>query len=107
MTTVYHLGYRDFRSPMLARPVTADIVRSVPTLVTLNPIATPINRAALHVAAQPGMQTLPRHPDLLGHLGHRITGQDRQDGLIPLLHDRHSHQCQSRLPGPVLPANNT
>jgi len=27
MTTVYHLGYRDFRSPMLARPATADIVR--------------------------------------------------------------------------------
>jgi hypothetical protein len=52
MTTVYHLGYRDFRSPMLARPVTADIVRSVPTLVTLNPIATPITHAAaLHVAA--------------------------------------------------------
>jgi hypothetical protein len=36
---------------MLARPVTADIVWSVPTLVTLNPIATPITHAALHVAA--------------------------------------------------------
>ena len=31
MATVYHLGYRDFRSPMLARPVTADLVWSVPT----------------------------------------------------------------------------
>jgi hypothetical protein len=51
MTTVYHLGYRDFRSPMLARPVTADIVWSVPTLVTLNPIGTPITHAALHVTA--------------------------------------------------------
>jgi hypothetical protein len=51
MTTVYHLGYRDFRSPLLARPVTADIARNVPTLVTLNPIATPITHAALHVAA--------------------------------------------------------
>jgi len=58
-------------------------------------------------AAQPGMQTLPRHPDLVGYLGHRITDQHRQDGLIPLLHDRHSHQCQSRLPDRVLPANNT
>ena len=38
MTTVYHLGYPDFRSPMLVRPVAADFVWSVPTLVTLNPI---------------------------------------------------------------------
>jgi hypothetical protein len=51
MTTVYHLGYSDFRSPLLARPVTADLVWSVPTLVTLNPIGTPITHAALHVTA--------------------------------------------------------
>lgn len=42
ITTVYHLGYRDFRSAMLVRPVAADLVWSVPTLVTLNPIGTPI-----------------------------------------------------------------
>ena len=51
MTTVYHLGYRDFRSPMLARPVTADVVWSVPTLVTLNPIGAPIAHAGMHVSA--------------------------------------------------------
>ena len=51
MTTVYHLGYSDFRSPLLARPVTADLVWSVPTLVTLNPIGTPITHAAMHVTA--------------------------------------------------------
>jgi hypothetical protein len=51
MTTVYHLGYRDFRSALLARPVTADLVWSVPTLVTLNPIGTPITHAAMHVTA--------------------------------------------------------
>jgi hypothetical protein len=51
IATVYHLGYRDFRSPMLARPVTADIVWSVPTLLTLNPIGTPITHAAMHVTA--------------------------------------------------------
>jgi hypothetical protein len=51
MTTVYHLGYRDFRSPLLARPVTADLVWSVPTLVTLNPIGTPITHAGMHVTA--------------------------------------------------------
>jgi hypothetical protein len=51
MTTVYHLGYRDFRSPLLARPVTADLVWSVPTLVTLNPVGTPLTHAAIHVTA--------------------------------------------------------
>ena len=51
MTTVYHLGYIDFRSPKLARPVAADIVWSVPTLVTLNPVGTPITHAAMHVTA--------------------------------------------------------
>jgi hypothetical protein len=51
MTTVYHLGYPDFRSSLLARPVAADLVWSVPTLVTLNPIGTPITHAAMHVAA--------------------------------------------------------
>ena len=51
MTTVYHLGYRDFRSPMLVRPVAADVVWSVPTLVTLNPIGAPIAHAGLHVSA--------------------------------------------------------
>jgi hypothetical protein len=51
MATVYHLGYRDFRSSMLARPVAADVVWSVPTLVTLNPIGAPIAHAGLHVTA--------------------------------------------------------
>ena len=51
MTTVYHLGYRDFRSPLLVRPVAADLVWSVPTLVTLNPIGAPIAHAGMHVAA--------------------------------------------------------
>jgi hypothetical protein len=59
------------------------------------------------IAAQPGMQALPGHSDLLGYLHDRIASQNRQHGLIPLFHDRHSHQCQSRLPDPVLPANNT
>jgi hypothetical protein len=51
MTTVYHLGYSDFRSALLARPVAADLVWSVPTLATLNPIGTPITHAAMHVTA--------------------------------------------------------
>jgi hypothetical protein len=51
MTTVYNLGYRAFRSALLARPVAADLVWSVPTLVTLNPIGAPIAHAGLHVTA--------------------------------------------------------
>ncbi|MDQ2709770.1 MAG: hypothetical protein M3Z25_20025 [Actinomycetota bacterium] len=51
MTVVYHLGYSDFRSAKLAKPLTGDLVWSVPTLVTLNPIGAPIAHAGLHVAA--------------------------------------------------------
>ena len=51
MATVYHLGYRDFRSPLLVRPVAADLLWSVPTLVTLNPIGAPIAHAGMHVTA--------------------------------------------------------
>jgi len=51
MTTVYHLGYRDFRSQLLVRPVAADLLWSVPTLVTLNPIGAPIAHAGMHVTA--------------------------------------------------------
>jgi hypothetical protein len=51
MTAVYHLGYDDFRSAKLAKPVAGDLVWSVPTLVTLNPIGAPIAHAGMHVAA--------------------------------------------------------
>ena len=36
MTAVYHLGYSDFRSDKLAKPLVGDVLWSVPTLVTLN-----------------------------------------------------------------------
>ena len=51
MTAVYHVGYSEFRSEKVAKPLTGDIVWSVPTLVTLNPIGAPIAHAGLHVAA--------------------------------------------------------
>jgi hypothetical protein len=51
MTAVYHFGYSDFRSDKVAKPLTGDIVWSVPTLVTLNPIGAPIAHAGLHTAA--------------------------------------------------------
>ena len=51
MTAVYHAGYSDFRSEKLRRPVTGDLVWSVPTLATLNPIGAPMAHVGLHVGA--------------------------------------------------------
>ena len=51
MTAVYHLGYSDFRSDKVARPLAGDVIWSVPTLVTLNPIGAPIAHVGLHVSA--------------------------------------------------------
>jgi hypothetical protein len=51
MTAVYHAGYDDFRSDKLRKPVTGDLVWSVPTLATLNPVGAPIAHVGLHVGA--------------------------------------------------------
>jgi hypothetical protein len=51
MTATYHLGYSDFRSDKLRKPMTGDLVWSVPTLATLNPIGAPIAHVGVHVAA--------------------------------------------------------
>ena len=51
ITATYHLGYRDFRSDKLRKPMTGDLMWSVPTLVTLNPVGAPIAHIGLHVAA--------------------------------------------------------
>jgi hypothetical protein len=51
MTAVYHAGYGDFRSDKLRKPVTGDLVWSVPTLATLNPIGAPMAHVGLHVGA--------------------------------------------------------
>ena len=51
MTAVYHLGYSDFRSDKVAKPLTGDVLWSIPTLVTLNPVGAPIAHAGLHVSA--------------------------------------------------------
>jgi hypothetical protein len=51
ITATYHLGYSDFRSSKLRKPVTGDLVWSIPTLATLNPVGAPLAHAALHVTA--------------------------------------------------------
>ena len=50
-TAVYHLGYSDFRGEKLRKPLAGDAIWSVPTLVTLSPLASPITHAGLHVNA--------------------------------------------------------
>jgi hypothetical protein len=51
MTVFYHAGYSDFRSDKMSKPLTGDVIWSVPTLVTLNPIGAPIAHAGLHTSA--------------------------------------------------------
>ena len=51
VTATYHLGYSDFRSSKLRKPIAGDLVWSVPTLATLNPVGAPIAHAGLHVTA--------------------------------------------------------
>jgi hypothetical protein len=51
MTAVYHAGYSDFRGEKMRKPLAGDVVWSIPTLVTLNPIGAPIAHAGLHTSA--------------------------------------------------------
>jgi hypothetical protein len=51
MTAVYHAGYSEFRSDKVLKPLTGDVVWSAPTLLTLNPIGSPIAHASLHTSA--------------------------------------------------------
>jgi hypothetical protein len=51
ITATYHVGYGDFRSSKVRKPVTGDLVWSVPTLATLNPIGAPLAHVGLHTAA--------------------------------------------------------
>jgi hypothetical protein len=51
LTTAYHLGYSDFRSKKLIQPNIGNTIISVPTLVSANPIGSPIAHAMMHIAA--------------------------------------------------------
>lgn len=51
MTTAYHAGYKDFRSPKMVQANIGNTIMSVPTLLAANPIGAPIAHAALHVSA--------------------------------------------------------
>jgi len=51
MTGIYHAGYSDFRSEKMRKPLAGDAIWSVPTLITLNPIGSPIAHVGLHTSA--------------------------------------------------------
>ena len=50
VTTVYHLGYSDFRSRKVAQANVGNAIISLPTLVSANPIGSPITHAIMHIA---------------------------------------------------------
>ena len=51
ITAVYHLGYSDFRSEKVRKPIVGDVIWSAPTLTTLSPFGAPIAHVGLHVSA--------------------------------------------------------
>ena len=51
ITSAYHLGYADFRSRKLFQANIGNTIMSVPTLLSANPVASPITHAALHISA--------------------------------------------------------
>jgi hypothetical protein len=65
VTTVYHLGYGDFRSRKVVQPNVGNAITALATLSTANPLASAISHVFLHVAAvvhSPGTDLfLPPH----------------------------------------------
>ena len=51
LTTAYHLGYSDFRSKKIIEPNIGNTIISIPTLVSANPIGSPITHAIMHMTA--------------------------------------------------------
>jgi len=51
LTTAYHLGYADFRSKKMIQPNIGNTIISVPTLVSGNPIGSPMVHAIMHITA--------------------------------------------------------
>jgi hypothetical protein len=51
ITTAYHLGYSDFRSKKIVQANVGNTIMSLPTLISANPVGTPITHAALHISA--------------------------------------------------------
>jgi hypothetical protein len=51
VTSAYHLGYQDFRGPKLLQANVGNAIAALPTLLSRNPLASPMAHATLHVTA--------------------------------------------------------
>jgi hypothetical protein len=51
LTAVYHLGYSDFRSEKVRKPIAGDLIWTAPTVLTLSPFGAPIAHVGLHASA--------------------------------------------------------
>lgn len=51
ITSTYHLGYSDFRSKKVIQADIGNVIMSLPTLISANPVGAPIAHAALHITA--------------------------------------------------------
>ncbi len=51
LTTTYHLGHGDFRSKRILQPNIGSSIGALPTLISANPVASPISHIFLHVTA--------------------------------------------------------
>jgi hypothetical protein len=51
LTTAYHLGYSDFRSKKIIQPNIGNTIISIPTLISANPIGSPVTHAIMHITA--------------------------------------------------------
>jgi hypothetical protein len=51
VTSAYHLGYPDFRGPKLLQASIGNAIATVPTLLSRNPLASPLAHVILHVTA--------------------------------------------------------
>lgn len=51
ITATYHLGYSHYRQDGVRAPETGNVLMSVPTLLTANPVGSVIDHAGMHIAA--------------------------------------------------------
>jgi hypothetical protein len=51
MTAVYHLGFEQYRQDGVKAPETGNVLISLPTLLTANPVASVADHAAMHISA--------------------------------------------------------
>jgi hypothetical protein len=51
ITNAYHLGYKDFRSKKVIGANIGNSIISTPTIITANPISSPITHATMHITS--------------------------------------------------------